>query len=357
MSYLTSKLLNDFSLFLENYSSYEVKEIRELLNLIREYSNCKNIKAEKNLLYKIDSLVLKRNQFNFSIFDIKSKYVSSFLFSDNELVDKHIWIIKSVISRIKVYKRQKKFTNLLINNINKDGITLIEDFLDKDIYDNVLNEIDSEPFALNRADTKTIRSSNRFCSLINYYPKRLNYSGRVLNKIAYQIYDLGYSHDFNQSNSIINKTSFWQKLSISKNDGDIQKDCHMDTFFPSLKFWYFPYKVKNNLAFRYAKSSNILSLERMHIESEKIKNIVLNYSKFKNNDSSSSYKSEIEGSLRFNSRDLKEMKVDLNSHGVKKNTLIIADVSGFHSRSAGEDNSKNPIRIGIHGNNRHLRVF
>ena len=39
-----------------------------------------------------------------------------------------------------------------------------------------------------------------------------------------------------------------------RNNEDIQKDCHMDTFFPSLKFWYFPFKVEDDKSFMYAES-------------------------------------------------------------------------------------------------------
>ena len=36
---------------------------------------------------------------------------------------------------------------------------------------------------------------------------------------------------------------------VKLTENDIQKEFHMDTFFPSLKFWYFPFKVNKLLAF------------------------------------------------------------------------------------------------------------
>ena len=51
----------------------------------------------------------------------------------------------------------------------------------------------------------------------------------------------------------------------------------MDTFFPSLKFWYFPFSVSKKLAFKYAKRSNQLTLERMYIESKKVTSVTLSY--------------------------------------------------------------------------------
>ena len=70
-----------------------------------------------------------------------------------------------------------------------------------------------------------------------------------------------------------------------------------------------------------------------------------------------SSKSEFEGSLRFNKNDLLKMNLNLDSFDVKKNTLLIADVSGLHSRSLGEVNENKSLRIGIHGNIRHYKIF
>ena len=69
------------------------------------------------------------------------------------------------------------------------------------------------------------------------------------------------------------------------------------------------------------------------------------------------FKSEFEGSLRFNNKDLLRMNLNLDSFDVKKNTLLIADVSGLHSRSLGEVNENKSLRIGIHGNIRHYKIF
>ena len=54
---------------------------------------------------------------------------------------------------------------------------------------------------------------------------------------------------------------------------------------------------------------------------------------------------------------MKEMHLELKPVKVPENSLIIADVSGMHSRGLGLDDISDSLRIGIHGNTRHLKIF
>lgn len=358
MSNYTEKLFNDSFSFLEDYSSYKREEIKSLLDLLRDYEFAETKKAENNIITAIEYIITGSRTNRSSLFKVKNKYISSSFINKYNLKDKHLWILRSILSRIKVYKRQRKFNNLNIQEINKNGIILINDFLSNDSYHFLLEDLHNIPLALNKGDTKTIRYNNKFFSFLNYFPRRKESSSFVLNKIVDKIYNLGFSDNYIQTMSLVSKSSFWQKINIIKDSNDIQKDCHMDTFFPSLKFWYFPNSVKKNLAFRYAKSSNNLTYSRMIIESKKINKFLKekpNYSSQNINNLSS--KSEFEGSLRFNNKDLLRMNLNLDSVDVKQNTLLIADVSGLHSRSLGEVNKNKSLRIGIHGNIRHYKIF
>ena len=354
----TDKLLNDSISFFKDYSSFKRKEIYILFDFFRDYALAENKKAENKIISSIEYVINGEKTNNSNLFTVKNKHISKSFINKNNLINKHLWILRSILSRIKVYKRQKNFNNFNIKEINKNGVILINDFLNEDFYYSLLEEINNIPLALNKGDTNTIRYNNKLFSFLNYFPKRIKNSSHVLNKIVDNIYDLGYSDNYIQTISLVSKSSFWQKIKILKDTNDIQKDCHMDTFFPSLKFWYFPSSVKNNLAFRYAKSSNNLTYERMIIESKKINKYLIEETKY-NSDfgNNSSFKSELEGSLRFNNSDLLRMNLDLDSFAVKQNTLLIADVSGLHSRSLGEVNEYNSIRTGIHGNIRHYKIF
>ncbi len=358
MSDYTEKLLNHSFSFLKDHSSYSLEEIKSILDLLRNYEFSETNKADKNIINSLEQIITGTKAINLNLFKVKNKHISSSFINEYNLKDKHLWILRSILSRIKVYKRQRKFNNFNIKEINKNGLIIINDFLSKDPYHFLLEDLNNLPLALNKGETNTIRYNNKFFSVLNYFPKRNKNSSFVLNKIVDKIYDLGFSANYIQTMSLVSKSSFWQKIKIMKGFNDIQKDCHMDTFFPSLKFWYFPYSVKNNLAFRYAKSSNNLTYERMLIESKKVNKFLkekhIYTSECKNNFSSNS---ELEGSLRFNDKDLLKMNLNLDSFAVKRNTLLIADVSGLHSRSLGEVNENKSLRIGIHGNIRHYKIF
>ena len=54
---------------------------------------------------------------------------------------------------------------------------------------------------------------------------------------------------------------------------------------------------------------------------------------------------------------MNQMNLVLEPISVPANSLLIADVSGMHSRGKGMDDHTSSLRIGIHGNTRHLNVF
>ncbi len=352
-------LLEDLSLFLKDSSSYEKKEIEIIIDLLNRYKLSNNKRNEINVILKLEEIVFKdiKSNNNYSLTNVLNKNANTVLYKDINLKYRHIWILRSVISRLKLYKRQKNSASNSISIINNEGILKVSDFLDNSYLEKIYKELNLEPFALNKGETKTIHFSGKLFSKLNFYPQRLKYSSLVLEKITKLIHPLGYADNYKTIQNLVRRTSFWQKINIMNRDDDIQKDCHMDTFFPSLKFWYFPFNVSKKLAFKYAKSSNQFTLERMYSESNKINDIIFNSNSPNKNISSDSYKSQLEGSLRFNAKDLDKMNLNLESHSVDANTLIIADVSGLHSRSIGEDEISNSLRIGIHGNIRHLDIF
>ena len=351
-------LINDFYEFLMSNSSFQQTDIDNIIQLLKEYALSNNKEMDKKIFFKLQKIVFRdiTSKSKYSLERIINKYANSEIYSDIKLKSRHIWILRSTLSRLKLFKRQAKFDNKYISEINKSGIILIPNFLNEQDIPLIESESRREPIALNKGNTKTIMHSNRIFSKINFHPRRLKYSAKLLKKISEFIYPLGYSNSYSNNINIINRSSFWQKINIIQKENDIQKEFHMDTFFPSLKFWYFPFKVDKFLAFNYAKSSHLLSLERMILESKKINDLnFLNSSNITNRSSHlSSLKSELEGSLRFSKNDLDKLKLEMNAYDVEKNTLVIADVSGLHSRALGSENKENSLRVAIHGNIRHL---
>jgi hypothetical protein len=367
-----TQLIDDLKDFLLCNSSYKKKEIYSINNLLHHYVNVRKNFSEKHIYKQIESYVYNDQKFlKNSLFKVKNKYAFTNYIKDQQIIKRHPWLIRSVISRLKVFKRQKKIRknnekdNYFLDILNDKGLLIIPDFLSSSLYQNVLSEIEDIPFALNKNDSSTIKYSERVFQFLNFYPSRMKFSAQVLNQISEMVYKFGFNNSFCDCQRLISLSGFWQKINIINGNEDIQKDAHMDTFFPSLKFWYFPFDVSINKSFMYAKGSHKMTGKRMIIEAKKI-NQMLNVYKpesltkrvsLNNPYGSSSLHSAIQGSLRFNETDLEYINCKLLPVTSTKNCLVIADVSGIHSRGCGEKDIDLALRIGVHGNTRHLDVF
>lgn len=136
------------------------------------------------------------------------------------------------------------------------------------------------------------------------------------------------------------ENTFMQNLVNEPNDGDNQKNLHLDTYFPCLKFWYFPEEVTEDGAFRYAVGSAKLDLYKLeYIYLESIKITSGDYEDWK-------LKDHWEGSLRISEDDLSKMGYDAKYITVPADTLVIANVNGWHGRG---HTSKRVERPAIHG--------
>ena len=359
-------LISNLKEFLSDKPFYDNRKISRIEELLMKYIKSDSAKDNKYILNEIEKIIFEdRNQYIGKLFKVKVKYAANSLATEIDLCNRHIWVMWSVISRLKIFQRQRLIKNnsSFINEINNNGFLLLPDFLDKTTCEKVYNDSLNYPIALNKSDTSTIsRNLLRIKDFsISFY--RNDHTSLLLKKIIVNINNLGFNKSLRQTSNLVKRTSFWQKLNITKSCDDIQKDCHMDTFFPSLKFWYFPLKVETNKSFKYAKKSNIMSFERLNVESNKFKQInnvntklLENRSTLKNNNSSS-YESTLQGSLRFTSEEMKQMNLQLKPIEVPENTLLIADVSGMHSRGMGVDDISSSLRVAIHGNTRHVQVF
>ena len=137
--------------------------------------------------------------------------------------------------------------------------------------------------------------------------------------------------------------TFGQRVLNSPNNGDIQKHFHIDTFFPALKFWYFPEAVEiSDGPLRFAPGSHKLTEDKLiYMQTE--------YVKLANNqpiDPTFDY-GHMDGSLRITEeaivngpyRPIRDMIVPAD-------TLIVADVFAWHARG---EATKSADRIALHG--------
>ena len=108
---LADNLLKDFYEFLKFDSSFNDLEISNLINLLENYRNVTFGKEEKKILSLIENAVMEDNKNRGELFTLKNKYAANTISVNPRFINKHPWLIRSVISRLKVFKRQEFMSN------------------------------------------------------------------------------------------------------------------------------------------------------------------------------------------------------------------------------------------------------
>ena len=143
--------------------------------------------------------------------------------------------------------------------------------------------------------------------------------------------------------------TFAQTIHNKENDNDEQKDYHLDTFFPALKFWWFPEDVDVDQGpFVYVPNSPQMTDEKLDWYYKQTCLVT------EGSWDKSRRRGHPEGSLRVDEIELFLMNLHACPVPVKANTLVVANVGGFHGRGdvAGEH-----IRRAIHGSVRIANPF
>jgi len=124
---------------------------------------------------------------------------------------------------------------------------------------------------------------------------------------------------------------------------DIQKDFHRDTFFSSMKFWYFIDPVTaDNGPFIYVPGSHKLTQERLEWEQQQAMKAV-------------NGSPQIGGSFRISQAEMTAMGLsEPLTLTAKPNTLVIADTLGFHRRGDAKPGTR---RLSIYSSNRPSPFF
>lgn len=150
-------------------------------------------------------------------------------------------------------------------------------------------------------------------------------------------------------NRLFWQSTYLQHLFNRPDDNDIQKHYHCDTFFPALKFWYFPREVTElDGPLWYVPGSPILTpvlLEWHQRQADAIAAGTVEPWRGRGH---------TEGSLRVSRQELADMGLRPLSVTVPANTLVIANVFGFHRRG---DVPAPAHRLAIHGSIRFERPF
>ena len=205
-------------------------------------------------------------------------------------------------------------------NLLKDGIIIIENFLDYKEFENFkknFNEIGKigKDESFESGDIYIQRNSIN----TNLENKHINLF--LKSKKILSILSAVERRDFNKSIiSEITPVVWIEKLFIKKSTvHDSQKDLHSDIFFNTHKIWFYPDEVKTEDGpTAFVKKSHRFSFKRIileylnSIDKKKIVNI------------------------RGQNLNLKKYEEKKKIITVKANTLVIANTHGFHCRTAGK---------------------
>lgn len=249
-----------------------------------------------------------------------------------------------------VIRKKIGFKFLLGQEFEKYGIFTLPDFLDKKVASRIISEISKIPSAVNKQSFNLVAN--------NFSPGDATFDAVFGNRNTSQlgvsmrnvIFDsIGRSLSHKEVNQMYATNTFVQKLHNKHGDGDIQKILHQDTFFPCLKFWYFPKEVTlDDGPFTYAPESNRLTEARL----EFIYKQSINCAEGKIEPERT--ESHMEGSIRIFDDELTKMGYTATPYPVAANTLVVANVFGFHRRS---EVMKEGFRDSIHGSIRLSKPF
>lgn len=210
---------------------------------------------------------------------------------------------------------------------DEEGIVVIPNFMNDTT--GLVEEIEKFAIAENKNDSNLLFTEKRF-----WVESRI--------KDFVRIHDIVMDcHALDTLVPQFSDNTFVQRVENKPDDNDVQKIMHMDTFFPTLKFWFFPEEVTiDDGPFCYVAKSNILTYKRKEWMRGQWQNIIDGKI-----EPERTYGHE-EGSLRIFDSELRDMRLEAKAYVVKANTLVIANTFGFHARGSVSDNV---IRQAIHG--------
>jgi hypothetical protein len=221
------------------------------------------------------------------------------------------------------------------NEFLYDGVVVLEDFFDPNAHEEILQSIDNFPLRVNKSPENLVINhkigkhflSTQFTSTIKSIIGE-HYIGPALTE-----------------NTFVQRLNKNSQAHLLEADGtDSQYRIHYDIFAPSTKWWYFPESVSvENGPLMYARNScglNKLLLTWVYNETLKITNKPEEIPDWKQ-------PSHSEGSLRISEEELNQIGYAMTPAEVRSNTLVVANVHGFHRRGKPHDEQTN-VRSSVH---------
>lgn len=230
----------------------------------------------------------------------------------------------------------------------QDGILALDNFLPEQEFAALLSEI---KLTMKNADAQTpieTYGEQGFGEKHNFTWGFDRYDGGTLNRFYEITSDQPHTRQFLNNKRLKKITTYLSgtyhdasKFYLYKlfhgreeQNADSQKLIHRDTFHSAIKLWYFLEDVKpEHGPFHYAPGTHKMSQNRLVWEKQRsIKHSLENKG----------------GAFRISEDELSALNDgELTSYPVKANTLVIADIRGFHCRGQALENQ---ARISIYAN-------
>lgn len=316
-----------------------------------EFAEKKNLIKDKNILKHIDLLENSLSKENFK--DV-SKNMYQFVFDEDPDEDIftghkffHTKVVKPSFTRVDLMEKGLHAFRMVmarhaerlrapgVKQFDTEGVMMYEDFLPPDKAAAVKKEIETYPIIENIQPTNNIHTMTRGTTPAIY--------DLVFNSDLFKLCAEA-AHRDKEDVAAWNHfchTTYIQRLENTPGNGDIQKVCHSDVFYPCVKYWYFPDAVEEDQGpFLFARNSVELDFDRLDFHYRESVEVVKDTWDRRRN------KGHGEGSFRAIDDDLDKMGLKLEPITCKPNTLVIANTSGFHCRG---DAKQRHIRSALHG--------
>lgn len=240
----------------------------------------------------------------------------------------------------------------LVQALRRDGYIQIHDFLPAPAFEAILAEAEESVRQSEHANPVKPRIEAGFGEKQQYPWGFDRYDGGTLNRfINIDASNTPGIAQFCQDQRLEQLTkavagrphkphAIWIYLTVhgdeTQNEDD-QKNLHRDTFFGSMKFWYFLHTVaKNQGPFAYVKGSNQLDEPRKKWERAQALKAIGNP------------EGERESSFRIEESELPALGLnEPEILTVPANTLVLADTFGFHKRCQADIGAR---RLALYGN-------
>jgi len=249
-------------------------------------------------------------------------------FTRVDLMEKGLHAFRMVMAR---HAERLRYPGMA--EFDTEGVVMYENFLSEEDHAKVKAEIEEFPISENKQPFNDVNHIMRYDAL-----RKLIHKSDLFKLCAAAAHR---SPDDEAAKKHFMHTTYIQRLENVPGNGDIQKVCHSDVFYPCVKYWYFPDAVEADQGpFLFAKNSVELDFDRLDFHYRESVEVVKDTWDRRRN------KGHGEGSFRAINDDLDKMGLKLEPITCKSNTLVIANTSGFHCRG---DAKQRHIRSALHG--------